>query len=138
MKLKISLIALAISGFAVIANAQTLKQTNVSPITNSLSTVTKLNPVTFSYDQNWAQKLNIKTDHKSGFNIDELLNSAPQLIVNEQRNYTSGKNTTKTAIVQKVDYEALIPLLVGSIKEQQQQIEALKTELSALKAKNSK
>ena len=138
MKLKISLIALAISGFAINANAQTLKQTNVSPITNSLSTVTQLNPITYSYEQNWANKLNIKTDHRSGFNIDELLKNVPHLVVNEQRNYTSGKNTTKTAIVQKVDYEALIPLLVGSIKEQQQQIDALKAELNELKSRRSK
>ncbi len=48
--------------------------------------------------------------------------------------YDQAKNATIT----KVDYESLIPLLVASIKEQQQQIEALKRELKTLKSQNAK
>jgi len=138
MKHSISLIAIAMFGFCAAANAQTINQTNVTPITGALHTVVKLSPITYSYDQNWAQKLNIRTGQQHGFNIEDLAKNAPQLVVKEQRSYTSGKNNTKTAVVPKVDYEALLPLLVGSIKEQQQQIDALKAELSALKAKNAK
>ena len=135
MNIKISCIAAAIFGFAMQASAQTVKQTQVTPITNSLQTVVKLTPITFSYEQDWLQKLNIKVASQSGFNIEELAKSAPQLILNKQLNYNSGKNNTRNATIQQVDYEALIPLLVGSIKEQQQQIEALKREVNQLKGK---
>src|SRR5687767_1329480 len=112
MNTKISCIAAAIIGFVMQANAQTVKQTQVTPISNSLQTVTSLTPVTFSYEQDWLQKLNIKPIAKSGFSIEDLTKHAPQLIVNKQLNYTSGKNATRTATVQQVDYEALVPLLV--------------------------
>lgn len=138
MNIKISYIAIAIFGFALQANAQTVKQTQVAPINNSLQTVVKLTPVTFNYEQDWLQKLNMKPTTKSGFSMDDVAKDAPQLIVNKQLNYNSGKNATKTATVQQVDYEALVPLLVGSIKEQQQQIEALKREINQLKSKTSK
>jgi ABC-type enterochelin transport system substrate-binding protein len=137
MKLQISLIAFAIAGFALQTNAQTVKQTKQAPITNALSTVVKLDPITFSYDQNWADQLKINSGSQNGFDLEALAKTAPNLVINQQRNYTSGKNATKTAVVQKVDYEALMPLLVGSIKEQQKQIEALKAELSDLKTKRT-
>lgn len=138
MKLKISLAAMAMIGFAVNTNAQTVNQTNVAPITEALSTVVKLQPVTFNYEQNWIDKLKMKSTSQSGFDLESLAKTSPSLIVNEQLNYTAGKNNTRTAVVQKVNYEALIPLLVGSIKEQQKQIEALKAELNTLKSQRAK
>ncbi len=133
----LSLIAMAILGFTVQVDAQVLKQSNITSISNSLATITKLEPINFSYDKNWADKLSLKPT-QSGFNIQELIKINPQLIVNQQLNYSAGKNNTKTAVVQKVDYEMLIPLLVGSIKEQQQQINVLKAEIDALKSKGVK
>lgn len=137
MKRTISLIAIAIIGFVAKSNAQTVKQANITPITNSLTTIVKLDPINFSYDKDWLQKLNLKSS-QSGFNMEELAKLNPQLIVNQQLNYNASKNNSKTAVVQKVDYEMLIPMLVGSIKEQQQQIEALKAEINALKSKSAK
>lgn len=138
MKRNISLIALAIVGFCVQANAQTVNQTNVTPITGALNKVVQLTPVTFNYDLNWAEKLTIKPGQQNGLDLDNLAKISPELIVNEQRNYTAGKNNTKSVIVPKVNYEALVPLLVGSIKEQQRQIEALKAELDSLKGQRAK
>lgn len=132
MKQTISIIAIAVMGFAAKTSAQTVKQTNVTPITNSLSTVIKLDPINFTYEKDWLQKLNLKPS-QSGFNVEELAKVNPKLVVNQQLNYNEGKNNNKTAVVQKVDYEVLIPMLVGSIKEQQQQIDALKAELRTLK-----
>ncbi len=133
----LSLIAIAIIGFTIQVNAQTLKQSKIEPITNSLATIVKLDPVNFSYDKNWLEKLQLKPD-QSGFNVEEVAKINPKLVINQQLNYNEGKNINKTAVVQKVDYEALIPMLVGSIKEQQQQIEALKAEINALKSKGAK
>jgi len=137
MNRTIMLIATAIIGISMQVNAQTVKQANLTPLTNSLATIVKMDPVNFSYDKNWLDKLSLKSS-QSGFNIEELAKFNPQLIVNQQLNYNAGKNNTKTAVVQKVDYEMLIPMLVGSIKEQQLQIEALKAEVNALKGKNAK
>lgn len=137
MKQTISVIALAIMGFVAKTNAQTVKQTNLTPITNSLATVVKLEPVNFTYEKDWLQKLNLKP-LQSGFNVAQLAQISPELVVSQSLNYNEGKNNTKTAVVQKVDYEALIPMLVGSIKEQQLQIDALKAELNTLKSRKAK
>lgn len=137
MKQTISVIAIAMMGFVAKTNAQTVKQTNVTPITNALSTVVKLEPVNFTYEKDWLQKLNLKPS-QSGFNVEQLSQVNPKLVVNQSLNYNEGKNNNKTAVVQKVDYEVLIPMLVGSIKEQQQQIDALKAELNTLKGKAAK
>lgn len=137
MKQIFFIIAIAMMGFIAKTNAQTIKQANIIPITNSLAIVSKLSPITFTYEKGWLQQLNLKESH-SGFNMEEIAKFNPKLIINQQLNYNAGKNNTKTAIVQKLDYEALIPLLVGSIKEQQQQIETLKAELNLLKNKSAK
>ncbi|RZL50744.1 MAG: hypothetical protein EOP00_02775 [Pedobacter sp.] len=137
MKQTLSVISIAMLAFVAKTNAQNVKQTNITPITNSLTTIVKLDPINFTYDKDWLQKLNLKPA-QSGFNVVELAKVNPQLVVNQQLNYNEGKNNTKTAVVQKVDYEVLIPMLVGSIKEQQLQIDALKAELNVLKSKAAK
>lgn len=138
MKKSLLLGAIALFGFALNTNAQTVKQTEITSINNSLNTVLKLTPVNFSYEKDWATKLKLNTQKQAGFAIEEVEKVAPELVVNQHKIYTSGKNSTKTATVPVVDYETLIPLLVGSIKEQQQQIEALKKEIRALKSAKAK
>jgi len=138
MKKSLLLGALAIVGLALNTNAQTVKQTEITSINNSLNTVLKLTPINFSYDKDWASKLKLSTQKQSGFAVEEVAKVAPELVVNQQKTYTAGKNSTKTATVPVVDYETLIPLLVGSIKEQQLQIEALKKEISQLRSAKSK
>lgn len=138
MKKLFLLSAIAMVGFAFNTNAQTVKQTEITSIDNSLNTVLKLTPINFSYDKNWAGKLKLSTQKQSGFAVEEVAKVAPELVVNQQKTYSAGKNSTKTATVPMVDYETLIPLLVGSIKEQQLQIEALKKEISQLRSVKSK
>ena len=138
MKKSLFLGAIAMVGFALQANAQTVKQTEITSINNSLNTVLKLTPINFSYDKDWASKLKLSTQKQSGFAIEEVAKIAPELVINQQKTYTAGKNSTKTATVPVVDYETLIPLLVGSIKEQQLQIEALKKEINQLRSAKSK
>jgi len=138
MRKSLLLGVMAMFGFALNINAQTVKQTEITSINNSLNTVLKLTPVNFSYDKDWAAKLKLNTQKQSGFAVEEVEKIAPELIVNQQKTYAAGKNSTKTATVPVVDYETLIPLLVGSIKEQQLQIEALKKEISLLRSAKSK
>ncbi len=133
MKKSLLLSAIAMFSVALHTSAQTVKQTEITSINNSLNTVLKLTPINFSYEKDWATKLKLNTQKQNGFAVEEVEKVAPELVVNQQKTYTSGKNATKTATVPMVDYETLIPLLVGSIKEQQLQIEALKKEISALR-----
>ncbi len=137
MKQMLAIIAIAMVGFVAKSNAQTVKQINIIPITNSLFTLSKIDPVYFTYDKDWLQKLDLRPS-QGGFNIEQLIKVNPLLVINQQLNYTEGKNNNKTVVVQNVDYEMLIPMLVGSIKEQQQQIDALKAELRSLKSKSAK
>lgn len=114
-------------------NAQTIKQTGVTPIANGINTLEKITPITFSYEKSWAEKLKLKPTAHSGFDVEQLKSTAPELVINQQLNYTEGKNNTKTAVVPKADNDAIIALLVASVKEQQQEIEALKKQINQLK-----
>ena len=96
MKQTISIIAIAMMGFVAKTNAQNVKQTNVTPITNALSTVVKLEPVNFTYEKDWLQKLKLKPS-QSGFDLAQLAQVNPQLVVNQSLNYNEGKNNNKTA-----------------------------------------
>ena len=138
MKRTLSIVAIATICFLAQAKAQTIKQTNIAPVTNSLSTVTRLNPINYSYDPKLAEKLGLRTNPQNGFDMEELARNYPNLVTNQQRSFTAGKNSVKTAVVPMIDHEALIPLLVGSIREQQQQIETLKAEINLLKNKITK
>jgi len=119
-------------------SAQEVAQTNIKPINNSVSVVTQLQPVSFNYDKQWADKLKISDKSQFGFVTADVQKVLPALVTKTAKDYSSGKNSFRSANVSKVDYESLIPLLVGSIKEQQEQIEQLKKEINVLKSRNTR
>jgi hypothetical protein len=137
MKRAISFAVLLIAT-ALKINAQEVVQNNVKPIENALIQVTKLQPVSFNYDKAWAEKLKLSVKPQYGFVGADAKAAVPSIVSVQAKDYTSGKNAFKTATITKVDYESLIPLLVASIKEQQEQIEALQRELSTLKSQSAK
>jgi hypothetical protein len=137
MKRAISFAVLLIAT-ALKINAQEVVQNNVKPIENALIQVTRLQPVSFNYDKAWAEKLKLSVKPQYGFVGADAKAAVPSIVSVQAKDYTSGKNAFKTATITKVDYESLIPLLVASIKEQQEQIEALQRELSALKSQSAK
>ncbi|MGM9477607.1 tail fiber domain-containing protein [Pedobacter sp. GSP4] len=137
MKRAISFAVLLIAA-SLKLSAQEIVQNNVKPVNNSLEMVSKLNPVSFNYDKAWAEKLKLSAKPQYGFVASEAKTAVPSLITVWPKDYASGKNAFKTATVTKVDYESLVPLLVGSIKEQQQQIDELRREIKALKSQNAK
>ena len=119
-------------------NAQEVTQKNVKPVENSLEMISKLQPVSFNYDKTWAEKLKLPSTSQYGFVGSDAKAAVPSLIAVHAKQYPAGKNAYNSATLTKVDYESLIPLLVGSIKEQQQQIDALKQELQSLRSQRSK
>ena len=119
-------------------SAQEVVQHNVKPVENALSQVTKLAPVSFNYDKTWAEKLQLSAGPQYGFVGTDAKAAVPNIVSVQSKDYSSGKNAFRSATITKVDYERLVPLLVASIKEQQQQIEALKHELKMLKSQGAK
>jgi len=119
-------------------SAQEVAQNNVKPVTNSLETVAKLQPVSFNYDKAWAERLKISPKQQYGFVGTDAKSAVPEIVTIKAKDYTVGKNAYRSATLTKVDYESLIPLLVGSIKEQQQQIDALRQEIQSLKSRSAK
>ncbi|MDN3587982.1 tail fiber domain-containing protein [Pedobacter aquatilis] len=114
-------------------SAQEVAQNNVKPVNNSLEMVSKLQPVSFNYDKAWAERLKLPSTPQYGFVGADAKAAVPSVVAVQAKQYPAGKNAFNSATMTKVDYERLIPLLVGSIKEQQQQIDELKQELQSLK-----
>lgn len=137
MKRAISFAVLLIAASLKIS-AQEVVQNNVKPVENALSQVTKLEPVSFNYDKAWAEKLKLSARPQYGFVGTDAKAAVPNIVSVQSKDYSSGKNAFRSATITKVDYESLVPLLVASIKEQQQQIEALKHELKMLKSQGAK
>lgn len=137
MKRAISFAVLLIAASLKIS-AQEVVQHNVKPVENALSQVTKLAPVSFNYDKAWAEKLKLSAGPQYGFVGTDAKAAVPNIVSVQSKDYSSGKNAFRSATITKVDYERLVPLLVASIKEQQQQIEALKHELKMLKSQGAK
>jgi len=119
------------------ADAFTQKTVNLinasTPLTNSLSYITRLEPISFTYNKAEAKQLNLPAGLKYGFNAEAIQQVIPGIVKNSHKMYSSGKNSFKTVATKDVDLESLIPLLVGSIKEQQAEMEKLKAEMESLK-----
>ncbi|ARS42452.1 hypothetical protein CA265_23460 [Sphingobacteriaceae bacterium GW460-11-11-14-LB5] len=137
MKRAISFAVLLIAASLKIS-AQEVVQNNVKPVENALGQVTKLEPVSFTYDKAWAEKLKLSAKPQYGFVGADAKAAVPGIVSVQSKDYSSGKNAFKSATITKVDYESLVPLLVASIKEQQLQIEELQRELKTLKSQGAK
>lgn len=108
-------------------------QKKVGAIDHPVQSLEKLEPGVFEYDQQQSKTLRLPQGKHYGFTVAEVEAVFPQLIKHSTRTYMYGKNTYRTATVKTVDMESLIPVLVASIKEQQQEIDQLKKELQELK-----
>jgi len=119
------------SAFAQKINDNTLKK-DATPIKNSVKQLTKLEPVSFSYNK--AEFSQLPEGKQYGFLASDVKAVFPELVQNQSQVVAGdGKNTTKSVTIDNVDMVSLIPVLVSSIKEQQAEIEKLKSELNALK-----
>lgn len=105
----------------------------VGAIDNPVQNLVQLEPGVFEYDQQQSKQLRLPQGKHFGFTIAEIEAVFPELIKTTTRTYMFGKNTYRTATVKTVDMESLIPVLVASVKQQQQEIEQLKKELQELK-----
>lgn len=108
-------------------------QKKVGTIEHPVQSLAQLEPGVFQYDQEQSRQLKLPQGKYYGFTIEEIEAVFPELVKQTTRTYMFGKNTYRTATVKTVDMESLIPVLVASVKQQQQEIEQLKKELQELK-----
>lgn len=139
--IKIALAFVAIISFlsVQITNAQTVSDKDLkkkqAPITNSLSYINQLEPLTFEFDKDSYKQLNLPGGKQYGFIADDVQRILPNLVTKNYKWYTAGKNNQRTVTTTAVNYEQLIPLLVSAIKEQQAEINELRAHLQQMKSK---
>ena len=91
---------------------------DIKPITSALETVTALSGKTYHWDKTSSKSINFDSNNHSGFIAQELEKVLPHLVA------------TSDTGEKAVNYMELIPYLVEAIKEQQSQIEELKSQIS--------
>ncbi|MFD2145770.1 tail fiber domain-containing protein [Mucilaginibacter antarcticus] len=115
----------------LVTDAQLKK--NTTPVSNSLSTISRLHPVTYEYNKSDFKQLNLPAGKQVGFIADDVKEVMPWAITTRNNWYNAGKNNPRAVATAEVDLQKLVPLLVGAIQEQQTEIEQLKQEVQLLK-----
>lgn len=106
---------------------------NIAPIPEPLKQITSLDPVIFEYNTGRFGHLKLPAGSQYGFMTEEFEDVFPALVYKKSHSYMAGKNLYRNAVLKGIDMEGLIPVLIASIKEQQLQIDQLRTEIEALK-----
>ena len=95
-------------------------KTNIAPITHALPGIIQLQPVSYDWKKEAYPQFNFDNKRQIGFLAQELQKIFPEAV-------TLGADGFYT-----IAYSELIPVVVQGIKEQQQQIESLKTAIEVL------
>jgi hypothetical protein len=101
-------------------------KTNISPITNSLQKVLALRGVHFNWNTTAFPERMFSDKRTIGFIAQEVEKVVPEIVQTE--------NTPEQ--YKSVHYDKVVALLVEAIKEQQKQIDNLKSQVKKLSKKN--
>jgi Chaperone of endosialidase len=110
---------------------------NVTEISSPLQKLVQLSPKTFEYNIQKFKHLNLEQGVKYGFIAEELQQVFPSLVRQKAVSYMYAKNSYRDTKIKTIDEASLIPVLVASIQQQQQQIQKLTEDVEALKNKKS-
>jgi len=116
---------------------------NIKPLTgSSLESILKIN----GYTYNFKEEVTDDYEHQEiGFLSQEVEKIFPQLVfekafvadkkkyINNGSNKKPAENTSVPKTIKSLNYTGLIPVMVEAMREQQQQIEVLKTQVAELK-----
>lgn len=105
---------------AVIYNSDARLKTDIKTITNATSTVNGLRSVTYHWNEN-GKKKGGDDRLQYGFIAQEVEKVLPSLVNTDTQGYKS------------VNYVAVVPVLVKSIQEKDEEIKSLKSELEQMK-----
>jgi len=108
-------------------------KTNITVIREPLKSITSLEPRRFEYNTGDFNHLKLPKGSQYGFITEEFEQVFPSLVYKKQFSYMRGKNIFKSATIGSVDLEGLVPVLVAAVKEQQAQIESLRSEIAELR-----
>lgn len=114
-------------------------KSDIQPISNSLSTLMKLEPKTYSFKTKEFKSMNLPEGKHYGFVAQELEKIMPELVTNniQPAEYNEKKEKTSDEIKFKaVNYIEMISLLVASVQEQEKIIEKMQMEIEKLKQTN--
>ncbi|MFV0604827.1 MAG: tail fiber domain-containing protein [Niabella sp.] len=120
------------------SNNKSSLQTNVKPIQNPITNLQQLEPRTFEYDAANRKKLNLNSGVQYGFDIEKFQKVFPNLVKEKKVTYQFGKNAYRSTKVKEIDEAGLIPILVASIQQQQEEIEYLKMQILEIKKETAK
>ncbi|MGN6494786.1 MAG: tail fiber domain-containing protein [Agriterribacter sp.] len=122
---------------AIAVNAQDIPDTevkkNIAAMEDQLQKLMQLQPKKYEYNVHNFKYLKLQKGKQYGFIAEEVQAIFPELVTEKKISYMYGKNAYRSATIKVVDEERLIPVLVASLKEQQNQIDKLKAELQDLK-----
>jgi len=109
------------------------RKTNIENIVGALDTVKQLSGKKFNIINREGNLDPVRGNKKQyGLIAQQCKDVIPDAVTFYPESDTPNENGWASAY--SIDYSSLVPLLIESIKEQQQQIETLKTEVAALKA----
>ncbi|HEY6978473.1 MAG TPA: tail fiber domain-containing protein [Chitinophagaceae bacterium] len=117
-------------------------KTSITPLQNSLDQLMKLKPSTYQFKTANYPRMSLPGGKQIGLIADEVKQVFPELVQEAVQPAEYGKDK-KEVIRQEekfesVNYIGLIPVLIGSIQEQQKTIDDLKTQNQELKSRLSK
>lgn len=108
---------------------------NAQLIQNPLQSIIRLEPTMFEYDTQNFKQLDLEKGEQFGFMADNIQKVFPSLVGEKSISYLFSKNTFRNATIKTIDEAGLIPVLVAAFKEQQAEIEKLKSEMADLRNK---
>lgn len=122
-----------------LANAQSISENDlklaINKIENPTSKLKSLQAVTFKYNVDKYKYLKLPQGNQYGFLVENVEQVFPAMVYESSSVYNINKGNTKVAKYKEVNKDDLIPVLVEALKEQQEQLDALKKELQELKSK---
>jgi hypothetical protein len=112
---------------------------NISTIKNALNKIVLLNGVEYDFDTEKYKNYSLSNRHHLGFIAQELESVIPEAVTTKtisstnlgKQNY---KGNTETMGIKVINVDAIIPLIVEAIKEQQKLIEQQQTQIEELKS----
>jgi hypothetical protein len=132
------------TGNYYILSDERLKE-NISPLTNGLDKILKLQAVEYDYKKEYSEFVS-SSERKVGFLAQEVEKIFPgssiisDITLQSSNGNVKGKslNNSKTMEAKSVAYSGFIPYLVEAIKEQQKLIEQMQKEIDQLKLDKAK
>jgi hypothetical protein len=105
-------------------------KTNINDFNNALNIIKKLNPKTYNYDIIKFPDFGFESTLQYGLIAQEVEQALPTLVKNTK---FPNKQEYKT-----VNYTSMIPILIQGMKEQQEEIEQLKTKIATYEELNAR